>query len=414
MKHKILAIISLAIILLTAHLAALSAPPKDYPKLLKFFESRSIPVDEIEVGEKVVVARINYGADDEIDEEKTTAWILVVSKKLAEEFSKSEIIRLRYCVEGEEIYALDFVTKDVREGGKGKKKDEEILGEMEIIMPGGGEGKEGVGGEEGELGGSAGGGSEEGNRIDTKVGKVVWLGVTVASSEEKRIRIMSVVDDSPAEHAGLKIGDRIVHIDGQALSDVEKDIQKFGTFIQKLPTDRPVQVNIERENRQFDVWVKLKEIERKEFDKFFQDQAKKLSNNLTEGQQLLGQNKFSEASEYFNKSLKLYPMESYQGLGICYYHMEKYKEARKNIEKAYRLDRTVPLNVFYTAACRDVLEKTNTAIFHYKEYLAMNHDNAEMNEFAKRRIETLKARNRKKTSESFVKLLDAIIKEIKK
>jgi len=414
MKHKILAIISLVIILLTAHLAALSAPPKDYPKLLKFFESRSIPVDEIEVGEKVVVARINYGADDEIDEEKTTAWILVVSKKLAEEFSKSEIIRLRYCVEGEEIYALDFVTKDVREGGKGKKKDEEILGEMEIIMPGGGEGKEGAGGEEGELGGSAGGGSEEGNRIDTKVGKVVWLGVTVASSEEKRIRIMSVVDDSPAEHAGLKIGDRIVHIDGQALSDVEKDIQKFGTFIQKLPTDRPVQVNIERENRQFDVWVKLKEIERKEFDKFFQDQAKKLSNDLTEGQQLLGQNKFSEASEYFNKSLKLYPMESYQGLGICYYHMEKFKEARKNIEKAYRLDRTVPLNVFYTAACRDALEKTNTAIFHYKEYLAMNHDNAEMNEFAKRRIETLKARNRKKTSESFVKLLDAIIKEIKK
>jgi hypothetical protein len=44
----------------------------------------------------------------------------------------------------------------------------------------------------------------------------------------------------------------------------------------------------------------------------------------------------------------------------------------------------------------------------------MNHDNAEMNEFARERIEDLKARNRKKMSDSFVKMIDAIIKEIKK
>jgi len=93
--------------------------------------------------------------------------------------------------------------------------------------------------------------------------------------------------------------------------------------------------------------------------------------------------------------------------------MEKFKDARKNIEKAYKLDRTVPLNVFYTAACRDVLGKWNTAIHHYIEYLDMNHDNAEMNEFARERIEDLKARNRKEMSEKFIKMIDAIIKEIK-
>ena len=123
--------------------------PKDHSKILKFFESRSIPVDEIKVEEKAVVARINYGADVELDEDKMEKAILIVSKKMAEEFSKSETIRLQYCVEGEEIYALDFVTKDVNDGLKGKKTDEDILGAMEIKMSGGNtevEGGEGGGG----------------------------------------------------------------------------------------------------------------------------------------------------------------------------------------------------------------------------------------------------------------------------
>ena len=72
-------------------------------KLIKYFESQSIPVDEIKVEEKVVVARINYGVDDDIDEEKTKKYSTVVSQKLAEEFSKSETMRLQYCVAGEEI-----------------------------------------------------------------------------------------------------------------------------------------------------------------------------------------------------------------------------------------------------------------------------------------------------------------------
>jgi len=380
---------------------------KDYSKLLKFFESRSIPVDEIKVEEKVVLARINYGMDDEIDEEKTEKDIIAVSKKLVQEFSRSETIRLQYCVEGEEIYTLDFLTKDVKDGLKGKKTEKDILGAMVINMAQGEE--EAKGGE----GGSSQVGNERQGNLDSGDGKRAWLGVSFVSSGEKEIRIVSVADDSPAEHAGLRIGDRIVQIDGQAIRDLGNDGQTVGTFIQKLPTDRPVQVNIERENRQFDVWIKLKEIEREEFDKFLQDQAKTLSSDLTEGKRLLGQNKFAEAVESFKKSLKLYPMESYQGLGICYYHMKMYKEARENIEKAYRLDKKVPVNVIYTAACRDILGKTNTAIYHYKEYLEMNHDNVEMNEFAKKRIEALKARKRKKTSESFVKLLDAIIKEIK-
>lgn len=365
--------------------------PKDHSKILKFFAAQAIPVDEIKVKEKVVVARINYGVDVELDEDKMGKAILIVSKKMAEEFSKSETIRLQYCMEGEEIYALDFVTKDVQDGLKGKKTNEDILGAMEINMSGGGEGGEGGGGG----------------------GKVPFLGVSLTRPEEKEIRITAVLEDSPAEHAGLKIGDKILKMEDYESQDLGNDSWKLLEHLQDMPSDRPIRFHIERDKKKFDIWVKLERMEKEQLDKRLQALRPVLNSDLVKGKQLLGQNKFAEAVKSFKKSLKSNPMESYQGLGISYYHMEKFKDARKNIEKAYKLDRTVPLNVFYTAACRDVLGKWNTAIHHYIEYLDMNHDNAEMNEFARERIEDLKARNRKEMSEKFIKMIDAIIKEIK-
>ena len=365
--------------------------PKDHSKILKFFAAQAIPVDEIKVEEKVVVARINYGVDVELDEDKMGKAILIVSKKMAEEFSKSETIRLQYCMEGEEIYALDFVTKDVQDGLKGKKTNEDILGAMEINMSGEGEGGEGGGGG----------------------GKVPFLGVSLTRPEEKEIRITAVLEDSPAEHAGLKIGDKILKMEDYESQDLGNDSWKLLEHLQDMPSDRPIRFHIERDKKKFDIWVKLERMEKEQLDKRLQALRPVLNSDLVKGKQLLGQNKFAEAVKSFKKSLKSNPMESYQGLGISYYHMEKFKDARKNIEKAYKLDRTVPLNVFYTAACRDVLGKWNTAIHHYIEYLDMNHDNAEMNEFARERIEDLKARNRKEMSEKFIKMIDAIIKEIK-
>ena len=365
--------------------------PKDHSKILKFFAAHAIPVDEIKVKEKVVVARINYGVDVELDEDKMGKAILIVSKKMAEEFSKSETIRLQYCMEGEEIYALDFVTKDVQDGLKGKKTNEDILGAMEINISGEGEGGEGGGGG----------------------GKVPFLGVSLTRPEEKEIRITAVLEDSPAEHAGLKIGDKILKMEDYESQDLGNDSWKLLEHLQDMPSDRPIRFHIERDKKKFDIWVKLERMEKEQLDKRLQALRPVLNSDLVKGKQLLGQNKFAEAVKSFKKSLKSNPMESYQGLGISYYHMEKFKDARKNIEKAYKLDRTVPLNVFYTAACRDVLGKWNTAIHHYIEYLDMNHDNAEMNEFARERIEDLKARNRKEMSEKFIKMIDAIIKEIK-
>ncbi|MEE9502676.1 MAG: PDZ domain-containing protein, partial [Candidatus Aminicenantaceae bacterium] len=226
--------------------------PKDHSKILKFFARQSIPVDEIKVEEKVVVARINYGVDVELDEDKIEKAILIVSKKMAEEFSKSETIRLQYCVEGEEIYALDFVTKDVKDGLKGKKTDEAILGTMDINMSGGKEGGEGGGG----------GGTQGLQNVGD--GKVPFLGVSLTRPEEKEIRITAVLEGSPAEHAGLKIGDKILQMEDYESQDLGNDSWKLLEHLQDMPSDRPIRFHIERDKKKFDVWVKLERMEKEQ------------------------------------------------------------------------------------------------------------------------------------------------------
>jgi tetratricopeptide (TPR) repeat protein len=307
---------------------------------------------------------------------------------------------------------------------KGKLTDEQILGAMEIIMPGGGE-EEGAKKEEAEEGEKNKGEKERGeentekgesnlNRQDLGSGKAPFLGVSLTRPQENEIRILGIIPDSPAAHAGLSTGDKILQIEDHTAEDMGNDSFKFLELLYEMPSDRPIRFHIERDTKSFDVWVKLQMLEKDELAKILQAQTDRMNSHLVKGRQLLAENKFADAVNSFQKSLDTYPMESYQGLGISYYHLEKFKEARKNIERAYKLDRTVPLNVFYTAACRDVLGKSNTAIYHYKEYLALNHDNAEMNAFAEERIEVLKSRNGKRLSEGFTKMIDAIIKEIKK
>ncbi|UCF68684.1 MAG: PDZ domain-containing protein [Acidobacteriota bacterium] len=50
--------------------------------------------------------------------------------------------------------------------------------------------------------------------------KHAWLGVMLHGGDDDGAHVMSVVDDSPAEKAGVSEGDRIVAIDGRTIDDV--------------------------------------------------------------------------------------------------------------------------------------------------------------------------------------------------
>ena len=107
-------------------------------------------------------------------------------------------------------------------------------------------------------------------------------------------------------------------------------------------------------------------------------------------------------------------MESYQGLGICCFHLGRYKEARKHLENTLKLDKNQPLSWFYGALNMDALNRRNGAIDGYKKYLKLNHDNEEMNSFARVRLEELKQRRRSDWNKRLLDVIEAIKKEIKK
>ena len=125
-------------------------------------------------------------------------------------------------------------------------------------------------------------------------------------------------------------------------------------------------------------------------------------------------NDYAGAIKYFQKTVKTRPMRSYQALGICHYHLSRFKYAKENIVKAYLADKKNPLTLFYMAATMEQLNKIFNAIYYYKKYLKLNYDNTEMNRYAKRRLQALKDKRRSKQSGKLLKIIDAVIKEIKK
>ncbi|GAF85608.1 unnamed protein product, partial [marine sediment metagenome] len=98
----------------------------------------------------------------------------------------------------------------------------------------------------------------------------------------------------------------------------------------------------------------------------------------------------------------------------CYYHLSHFKYAKENIVKAYLADKKNPLTLFYMAATMEQLNKIFNAIYYYKKYLKLNHGNTEMNRYAQRRLQALKDKRRSKQSGKLLKIIDAVIKEIKK
>jgi tetratricopeptide (TPR) repeat protein len=131
---------------------------------------------------------------------------------------------------------------------------------------------------------------------------------------------------------------------------------------------------------------------------------------VARGRELVGQQKYAEAIEHFKSALQISPKESYQGLGICYYHLGDYESADRNIVQAYRRDLNDPVSIFYTGATRDIRKKTHEAIDLYKAFLKLGYRNESMNAFARSRLDALQSSS-PKPSETLQNLIDAVFKQ---
>lgn len=89
-------------------------------------------------------------------------------------------------------------------------------------------------------------------------GSFAGVGIVIALDDEKRIRIVSPIDDTPAARAGLRPDDRITHIDGHQM--VGEPISEAVRRMRGRVGD-PVTLTIKRLEDSFDVTVKRARIE---------------------------------------------------------------------------------------------------------------------------------------------------------
>ena len=89
-------------------------------------------------------------------------------------------------------------------------------------------------------------------------GSFAGVGIVIALDDEKRIRIVSPIDDTPAARAGLRPDDRITHIDGYHM--VGEPISEAVRRMRGRVGD-PVTLTIKRVEDSFDVTVKRARIE---------------------------------------------------------------------------------------------------------------------------------------------------------
>jgi len=246
--------------------------------------------------------------------------------------------------------------------------------------------------------------------------KAAYFGMLLIKHSGEGLKIFGVTNDTPAQYSGLQKGDLILGVDEISFYDKGNQPELFLELIKNLPPERPLRFHIDRKAKRFDIWIKPLRLSQEEVAEYQRKSREQFTSDYVRGMQLMAEDNYVGAIEHFQKSLKSNsnPMESYQGLGICCYHLGKHKEARKYFERAIKLDKRQPLSWFYGAANMDALGKRNGAMDGYKRYLKLNHDNPEMNAFARRRLDELKKRRKSDWQNRLLQIIDTIKKEIEK
>jgi TolA-binding protein len=109
-----------------------------------------------------------------------------------------------------------------------------------------------------------------------------------------------------------------------------------------------------------------------------------------QGERLLKERDYWGATDYFRKTLDAFPMESHQGLGLCYYGGGLIDAALKHFTEAYRLEPRSKLTVLYLGTCNDKLGRRDEAVRRYEEYLALGPDDPKVAEFVRGRLAALR------------------------
>lgn len=398
--------------------------------LAAFFRSQAIPVTAIESRAGVVVVKANFRLTENPDLEELQPMLSTIFSKTAQAFPDSSRIQVEYSIENELVASLSAETNTFLNPEGAVDRDSILYADMTIeatdrALAAIHEGWSTLEGQTDDLVDRDTGGKKQQEkqgkqellgRIEAESdGLIAYVGAVFTRHDGEGIKLFGVMDGTPAQNTGLQKGDIILEVENISFRDKGTQPEVFPEMLQGLPPDRPLRFHIEREGKRFDVWIKPLRLDQKRRAAFDAEYQEKFVSDYARGRRLMDQENFAGAMESFQRSLESNSrvMESYQGLGICCFHLGRHKEARKHLENALKMDKNQPLSWFYGALNMDALNKRNGAIDGYKRYLKLNHDNAKMNDFARARLAQLKQARRSQWNKRLLDVIDAIRKEIK-
>jgi tetratricopeptide (TPR) repeat protein len=105
---------------------------------------------------------------------------------------------------------------------------------------------------------------------------------------------------------------------------------------------------------------------------------------------------YDRAIGQFRTTIDALPLQSFQGLGLCYYYKKSYYDAFYYFAKAYRENPRSPMTLFYMAATLDHWGRGPEAVFCFETYLRLNDSDNKRRDIAHQRLEYIKSQMRRR------------------
>ena len=105
---------------------------------------------------------------------------------------------------------------------------------------------------------------------------------------------------------------------------------------------------------------------------------------------------------------------SFEYLGASYFYSDQVQPAANTFLTAYKINKESPMTVYFLGACFDRLNNKRDAVYYYKKYLRMDHDNAGWNRIARQRVSdlTYDPQKAERTKKTILDVIEAVQKEI--
>lgn len=383
-------ILLVLVILLLSHIAVADQSKE----LAIYFSQKSIPVFEINKAGQVITIKLRYEKLEDLSAEKLESDQLMVLRKIAAEYPQSRTLRLEYYGGDQVILSNVYKTSEALDFSNGAMNQEGLLGNGSLDITGGVEDlfsqEPLIGPDEGSVKLQTGretGQTSSGQGFSS--GKVSYLGAQYLGAWPEGIRIVNILADSPAQHAGLQVGDIILAIEDQKIGSSGLQAQQVADFVFSLPCDRPLRFLVERNYRTYDVYIQLTGMGKNRILKLMEDEQERFKSIIEDGKRCLERRDYDAAIQAFHQAQEMYPTMAFQGLGISYYNKRYFDDAFYYLARAYENNPQSALTLFYMSVTLDHWGKKDEAIFCFETYLRLQDKDRSRQDFARHQLDYL-------------------------